>query len=200
MLDSLFGSDVLLFSIPALVGTVVFLLKLGLLSLGGVGADADVDVDLDVDAGMDMDHAGDVDDSTHAFQILSIHSIAAFLMGFGWGGLVGFRTFDWNTPSSFALGLAFGAALVWMLAALLQAMYHLQGSGNVNINDTIGRDAVVYVHIPADGAGIGRIRIVINERARFFNAVTKGEEIARNARVRITDINPDNTVTVTPAS
>jgi hypothetical protein len=135
MLDSLFGSDVLLFSIPALVGTVVFLLKLGLLSLGGVGADADVDVDLDVDAGMDMDHAGDVDDSTHAFQILSIHSIAAFLMGFGWGGLVGFRTFDWNTPSSFALGLAFGAALVWMLAALLQATASSCKYGKVGAHD-----------------------------------------------------------------
>ena len=189
MWSVLFQNDMLLFTIPALLGTVVFLLKIGLLALAGF--------DADVDAGADMDatdvHAGD---STHAFQVLSIHSIAALLMGFGWGGIVASRTFRLELLPSVGIGLAFGAALVWLLGMLLKLIYDLQGSGNVNIDNAVGREGSVYVAIPETGNGRGQVRVVLSERARIYNAMTEGEGIARGSRVRVTKINDDRTLMV----
>jgi hypothetical protein len=172
MIDSLFTPEALLFTIPALLGTMVFLLKLGLLALGA-GADSDVDVPHDVDIPHDVDVPHDIDvdadahdalgqdDSTAAFTYLSIQGIAAFVMGFGWGGLIGFRTLNWEILPSIALGVLFGAFLMWLLGILLRAIYGLQESGNIRITDAVGCEGVVYTNVPGSGEGRGCVRIII---------------------------------------
>lgn len=190
----LFDQAVLIFSVPALLGTVVFLVKMGLMTLGGFGdADVDVDVDLDVDADVDADA------STDAFNLLSIQSIAALLMGFGWGGLFGRQILEWNFAGSIALGLAFGFALVWLLGILLKAMYDLQNSGHVRARDAVGTNGVVYANIPGKGEGRGQVRVVVNERARFYTAVSDGDALTTNTEVRIVSLNNDGSLTVTRA-
>src|SRR5690606_2986536 len=72
MLGALLAHDTIWFTAPALLGTAVFAIKL-LFMLVGAGGDIDIDIDLD--------HG----DPTDAFKVLSIQSVAAFLMGFGWG-------------------------------------------------------------------------------------------------------------------
>jgi membrane protein implicated in regulation of membrane protease activity len=216
MIDSLFTPEALLFTIPALLGTMVFLLKLGLLALGA-GADSDVDVPHDVDIPHDVDMPHDVDaphdigvqadahdalhhgDSTAAFTYLSIQGIAAFVMGFGWGGLIGLRTLDWGMLRSIGLGVIFGAFLMWLLGILLRAVYSLQESGNIRIADTVGCEGVVYTNIPGAGEGRGSVRVIIGDRARLYNAVTEGEGLATKTRIRVTRANRDNSVTVVRA-
>ena len=207
MIHSMFSSDALLFTVPALLGTMVFLIKLGLMALGA-GADADVDVPHDVDIPHDVDVPHDIDvqadahdalghdDSTAAFTYLSIQGIAAFVMGFGWGGLIGLRTFRWELLSSVVLAVAFGAFLMWLLGILLRAVYSLQQSGNIRIADTVGCEGVVYTNIPGAGEGRGSVRVVIDDRARIYNAVTEGEALPTKSRVRVTQANRDNSVTV----
>ena len=100
MLDAMFGQQALFFTVPALLGTVVFVARLIMMSLGGGDA-----------GGHDGDlaHTGDSADSTHAFNLLSVQSIAAFLMGFGWGGLGGLIGFEWPMPASLLTGAGLGA-------------------------------------------------------------------------------------------
>jgi hypothetical protein len=197
MFDRLFAQDTLLFTIPALLGSVVFLIKLGLMALGGLGADLDLDADADVD--IDLGDDVDAGDSTAAFNLLSIQAIAAFLMGFGWGGLGGLFGFDWALPASLLLGAGCGAGMVWMLGLLLKAMYDLETSGNIDIRDAVGRGATVYANVPARGAGRGQVQVVIDDRARIYNAVTDGDTLATGTRVQVSDVNPDHTLTVCAA-
>ncbi len=201
MLGGLFQQEALLFSIPALLGTAVFLIRMGLMAIGGIGEGlegvGDVDVDLDVDADVDLGTEVEAGDSTHAFTLLSVQSVAAFLMGFGWGGLGGLLGFEWTFPMSLLLGVAFGAGLVWLLGLLMKAMYDLQSSGNINIHDAIGVEGVVYTNVPALGAGRGQVRVVVNERARFYNAVSDGEAIVTSSAIRVVRVNEDQTLTVT---
>ena len=78
MLDGLFSGDTLFFSVPAVAGTIFFVLRLAL-SFTGLG-----DFDGDADAsGIDVID-GDPHHSSELFKFLSVQSIAAFLMGFGW--------------------------------------------------------------------------------------------------------------------
>ena len=196
MLDRLFSQETMLFTIPALLGTGVFLLKMGMMALGGFGADVDADADVDVDVDADSDGS----DSTDAFKLLSIQSIAAFLMGFGWGGVSGIIGLDWGLGLSLLLGVGFGVALMWLLGLLMKAVYGLQSSGNIRIDDAIGLQGTVYAQIPAKGDGKGQVRLVIENRARMYNAASEGESISTNTAVRVTHVNDDNTLTVTTAT
>ena len=85
---------------------------------------------------------------------------------------------------------------MWLLGLLLKVIYDLQGSGNVSIHDAVGCGGTVYAQIPAAGNGHGKVRIVIEDRARFFSAVTEGQPLPRNTSVRVARANDDNTLTV----
>jgi len=198
-MQQLFEGQTLLFTIPAIVGTGVFFLKLALMMVGGVadgGGAADIDVDMDVD----LDPTSDVDavhaDSTAAFKLFSVQAISAFLMGFGCGGLAAKFGFGWNFGLSMGAAAVFGAFMVWLISAGMKFVYDLRSSGNVNIRNAIGREGVVYTQIPGRGEGRGSVRIVIDDRMRIYNAITEGEPIASQTQVRITKINSDNSLTV----
>ena len=198
MLERLFAQEALLFTIPALAGTGVFLLRLALMALGGLGGDVEAGADVDVDSDFDLGADADGSDSTDAFRLLSIQSIAAVLMGFGGGGEGGFIGFDWSFGKSLLLGAAFGAALVWLLGLLMKAMYDLQTSGNVRIQDAVGVEGAVYTNVPEKGSGRGQVRVVIDGRDRIYNAISDRQAIPTSSRVRVVRVNQDHTLTVTP--
>ena len=195
MFDVLFTGQGLLFSIPAALGTLVFLIKIGLMTFAGVDGDMDVAVDADVDVDLGEDAHG----SDQAFSLLSVQSIAAILMGFGWGGLVARFSLEWSLPLSVLSGAVVAAAMVWLLGIIMKAMYNLQSSGNITLNDTVGLRGNVYATVPEAGQGRGQIRLVVNQRSRIFDAISEDEAIATNTAIRVVRANNDNTVTVTPA-
>ena len=205
MLQSLFDQEALLFTVPALLGTAVFLIRLGLMTIVGLDHDVDVPHDVDIPHDVAVDMQGDVDlghdvesgDSTEAFKLLSIQSVAAFLMGFGWGGVGALLGFEWSFPMSLLLGVGFGLVLVWLLGILMKAMYDLQSSGNVRVEDAVGAEGQVYANVPASAGGRGQVRVVISDRARIYNAVSDGDAIKTGSRVRVVRVNEDRTLTVT---
>ncbi|MCZ6918680.1 MAG: hypothetical protein O7I93_18035 [Gemmatimonadetes bacterium] len=199
MTELLFGPIAVWFTVPALVGTLFFSLRLALMFVGGAEGGVDADIDLDVGVDVDMGVDADVDHSTEAFTVLSLQSIAAFMMGFGWGGLGGLRGAGWSVIMSTAFGITAGIGMVWLLGKLLQGVYRLQSSGNVSINSTIDLEGSVYTAIPGRGQGRGQIRLIVGDRERFYRAVTEGEPLSSRERVRVVRVNDDNSVTVTRA-
>jgi hypothetical protein len=204
-MDLFFGGSAAWFTVPAFLGSFFFILRLALMLVGGHGdlhADVDGDVQFDLHGDVHGDIHADSDvadhpDSSSAFKVLSVQSIAAFMMGFGWGGLGGFKGAGWSAPTSTIFGLAVGVGMVWLLGKLLEGVYRLQSSGTVTIDSALGIEGSVYIAIPRARNGRGRVRLVVDDRERFYNAVTDGDAIESHARVRITEVNDDNTVTVT---
>lgn len=202
-METLFEGSNAWFAAPAILGTGVFLIRLVLMLVGGAGDGGDFgggdvgDVgdlgDLGGDAG--ADHM----DSGHAFEILSIQSISAFLMGFGWGGLAGLKGAGLGLGLSLALGVGCGCLMVWILAVLLRGLYSLEGSGNVSIRDALGAEGEIYAQVPARGAGVGQVKVVVSDRMRIYRAVSDGSEVPTRTRVRVVRVNSDNTLTVEPA-
>ncbi|HWB20981.1 MAG TPA: hypothetical protein VG711_11820 [Phycisphaerales bacterium] len=202
MMDLFFSPQHVWFGLPAVLGTLFFLLRMLLMLIGGAGIELGGHLgDLHTDLHTDL-HASDVhhaDDPGDAFKILSFQSIAAFLMGFGWGGLAAIIGPHWDWPVSFVCALACGIGMVWILALLFQVLIEMQSSGNVNLKDAVGSEAHVYVSIPSAGEGRGQVRVVLNNTQRIVNAVSSGPSIASNARVRVLNVNADNTITVAEA-
>lgn len=192
MLNVLFANDAIWFTIPALLGTGFFLIRVLLMAFGAAGLDFH---DGAHDA-IDTNHH----DATDAFKLLSVQSVVAFMMGFGWGGLAALQGTDWSMPVVIAAGAACGLVMAWTLGLLLRSMYNLQASGNVDIGSMVGRQAVVYLTVPPLGKGTGQITVVIDDKQRTINAVASGEEpLPTHSRVSILSANDDNTVTVVPA-
>jgi hypothetical protein len=193
MLDELFSGNLLFFSIPAVAGTVFFVIRL-VMMFAGLGMDGGVDVDHG-----GFDHGADAADPHHSselFKILSIQSIAAFIMGFGWGGVGGLKGAGWEFGAALGSALAGGIAMVWLLTWLLKLVHDLQSSGTVSIQSAMGAEGDVYATVPKRGDGFGQVRVVVSDRQRIYNAVSETDLLPTNTRVRVTRINEDNTLTV----
>ncbi len=186
MYDLFFAHPASWFTIPALLGTAFFVIRLVLMFSGADGGDAEMD--------LDVDHS----DSTESFKILSIQGVTAFAMGFGWGGLGGLRGAGWDLTGSLAIGVVAGVGMVWLIIMLMRGIHSLQQSGNVPLAHMDGATGEVYIGIPGERKGTGQVRLVIGNRQRMVNAVTEGIELPTKSRVRVTRVNDDNTVTVIP--
>jgi len=186
MMELFFGDNAGWFAVAAIIGTGFFIIRMVLMFVGHHALDIDI-------------HTGDVHtDPADAFKALSIQSIAAFLMGFGWAALGAYRGSDVNWGISAGIGVVGGIAMVWFLALLLKAVYDLQTSGNIDLKSAVGHEADVYLTVPSRGSGRGQIRVVLQQRQRIINAVSDGDAIPTSARVRVIAANEDNTLTVIP--
>ena len=203
MVDFFFAGSAPWFTVPAAIGTLFFVVRLCLMLLGSDG-----DLHLDAgggDGGGGLGGHGPADhhaDSDNTFKVLSIQSVTAFLMGFGWAGLGGLRGSGWGIPQSIAVGIVGGIAMVWLLGWLMKAVYDLQSHGNIDIASLVGLEGEVYVTIPGGAkespGRLGRVRVVVDERQRFYSALSTGPEIPRNARVRVIEVTGDRALVVQP--
>src|SRR4051794_36534401 len=93
MQELFFGDNAAWYTVPALIGSVFFAFRIVMLLVGAGAHDIGIDLhgDVHADAGGDLHADGSHGDSSHAFQVLSLQSIAAFFMGFGWAGLAAYR-------------------------------------------------------------------------------------------------------------
>ncbi|MCA9394369.1 MAG: hypothetical protein KC900_09220 [Candidatus Omnitrophica bacterium] len=129
----------------ALGGTVFFTVRLILMLVGG-----------DMDGSMDgID--GDMDGDTHsdaAFELISVNTLTAFIMMFGWAGLTAYKQFGLSVMVSTVIAIVAGLATMWITAMLFRMAGKLVSKGAVfKIGDTIGLNASVYQRIPAEGRG-----------------------------------------------
>jgi membrane protein implicated in regulation of membrane protease activity len=201
MSEVFFGDNAAWFTVPGIVGTAFFLLRIVMMLVGAGAHDLGVEVHGDLHVG--DAHGGGLQgdaahpDSTDAFQILSTQSIAAFMMGFGWGGLAAFKGSGWHWGAVIVAGTACGAAMVWVLGMLLRGMVDLQSSGNIPLGAALGREGDVYVTVPSGGRG--QVKVTVRDHQRIYNAVTGGEDLPSGTRVRVVQVNDDNTLTVARA-
>jgi len=195
MMNSLFGDLAPWFTAPALLGTGFLLIQL---VLGEIGGDGALDLDLDVDIDIDGDHPG------AEFGLLSIQSLSAFFVGYGWIGFAAFRFLDLGFTGAALIGVAAGAGVAWLMIWLLRTMLKLQNNTNVSISQAIGLVGEVYITVPTPGDGRGEVVLVINNSRQSYYAIQQGDEnaepIITHTRVKVTSVDTaGNQVIVEPA-
>ena len=153
--------------------------------LSMIGFDADTDADFDA-----ADLSGD-------FSVLSFKSITAFLAFFGWMGLVGVDK-GWAMPLVLLSGVAAGLVAMFMVAYMLFQFQKLETSGTMHFEDALLHEGDVYLTIPAQGSGSGRISLEVNGVLRELEAVSIGPEIKTGEKVKVIDIVEGRTLLVEP--
>lgn len=197
-----------LFAIPS---TVVLVLQSILTLIGfGVGGDsdmdfgdgdADVDLDFDVESDFDMDLEGADEFESMAgvadFKFITFRGMIAFATMFGWVGAAMSETSLHITIIIFVAIIA-GLVGMFIIALLFYGISKLQQSGNINYRNAIGKEAKVYIPIPANKKGQGKVQLLLQESYLEISAVTDdGEMIGTNEMVRIVDMLDATTLVVT---
>ncbi|MEM7286847.1 MAG: hypothetical protein AAF480_10890 [Actinomycetota bacterium] len=147
--------------------------------------------------GFDMEFDSDIDvDASDGGGFLSIRSLTAFFGGFGWAGLAA-RQADWGATSSILLGIGVGFGFFFIAGFLFVQARKLASSGNVDYSSTIGATGSVYLTVPANRSGQGKVEVTASGRVSVVNALTDDEaDIASSSRVRVTGVIDPTTVLV----
>ncbi len=160
----------------AIVSSIVFLIQT-IVSLIGIG---DFETDLDVGGGDGMDSSGFSD-------LLSMRNAINFLLGLGWSGVC----FYDKISNGFILALVsiiFGLAFVAIFIYVFKKMMKLESNGAFDINTAIGKTCDVYLRIPANRSGTGKVQISFSGSVQELDAVTDGEMIPSGSKVTVVEI------------
>ncbi|MCL2772929.1 MAG: hypothetical protein FWD71_06230 [Oscillospiraceae bacterium] len=182
---------------------------------GGGDIHADVPHDIAHDVHFDHSHDGgghvphDTDNTgpnsaashydANGLQLFTIRGIMAFLMVGSW---VGFLTARTGTNEFIALLLAIvsGAIALFFMAKLLQFLMGMQEDGTTNVKNALGQVGQVYIRIPAEEKGVGKVNVTVQEKLCEFDAVTEKDEILQTGEmVYVTDIRAGNVLVVEKA-
>lgn len=145
------------------------------ISMADIG-DIDGSTQFDVNAASDFDpdtSGGDIND-TSGLSLFTIRGIVAFFSVGGWTGLV----LSKYTSSYIAIPIAFiaGTAALVGIALLFKYAMRFQDKGNIDIKNAIGKVGSVYLTIPANKTGKGKINVMVQERFVELDAVTDNNQ------------------------
>lgn len=177
----------IIYWVSTIVGGTLFLLRLGMMLIGGGVGDDGLDTALE-DAGSGG-HDADI-----SFKLLSVQGLTSFFMMFG---LVGLALLKANLHILVTLigGMAAGLVTVAVTGLIFTQMRRLQTEGTINIQNTVGTEGNVYLTIPKDGTG--QVQLIAQGSLKIFDATSNNKNlIATGDRVRVIGVASGNTLIV----
>ena len=161
------------------LGLVLIILQAILGMLAGHDGDTSSGGSIDVQGG----HGGGA-------GIVSIKTVSAMLLGFGFGGAIleknGF-SMGLSALGGLGVGLVIGAAYF----ALMNSLYKLRSDGTSVLSEAVNRSGTVYMRIPSGLAGAGEIQVSFGGRMQNVRAYTRGLELATGTAVRVVALHGD---------
>ena len=192
-----------------LSASLVFVIQTVMTFLGAAGdSDFDINSDFDADAPGDVadgsvdvgggpDVGGhDVDHPSTGMNLLTFRNFINFLIGFGWTAIL-LKDSVPATGLRMLIAIVVGIVLVAIVMLLFKWLTDMQQSGNINVyKSAIGCEGTVYLSIPGERSGAGKIQITINNAVREYEAVTDGPALKTGARIRVVEVVSANTLLV----
>jgi len=191
--------------------SVLFLWQLIATLLGGLGGTEHIeaggtDVHADMGAaghdvgghdvgGHDGHDAGTAVESVATFKLLSVRSITAFGLLFGWAGVLYSRGTEPGPNLTLLYSVLWGVVGMLIVSAIFYFLMRMTETGTRRLATALGQPATVYMDIPAGGAG--QVRVMISGAVSFVSArVAGGEALKAGTPVVVKRIIGPNTVEV----
>jgi hypothetical protein len=128
-------------------------------------------------------------------SIVSIKTVSAMLLGFGFGGAIleqnGFSA-GISALGGIGTGLIIGSAYF----ALMRSLYKLRSDGTSVLSEAINHSGTVYMRIPSGLAGAGEIQVAFGGRMQNIRAYTRGLELPTGTAVRVVALHGDQALLV----
>lgn len=179
-----------IFALIAIPSTFLIVLQT-VLMLIGIGGDNAADADGDIDA-------DDIDIPDDGLALFTVRGVTSMLCITGW---VAVALLETTLPQgvSIAIAIISGVLTLIGMAYLMRAVYKLQSSGNIDVENCIGKIGEVYIPIPASGNGSGKVNLTVQEKFSEFSAITtSGDQLKTGAFVRVVAVGPSGVLVVEP--
>lgn len=160
----------------ALLGSLIFLVQLVLTLLGMDASDVEVDFD-----------GSDTLDNGGGMSLFSVRAFVNFLVGFGWTGVSFFHTVG-NPVLLVLISFAVGVFFAWIVLLLWNCIKGLEQNRSLSVSECVGKNASVYLRIPAARQGKGKVQISIRGSVHELEAMTDGEMIPTGRQVEVVEL------------
>ena len=174
----------------SLVFSILFLIQF-VVSLIGLDFDTDTDVDVDVDTHSEFH----LDPS---FTLLSVRSIIAFFTFFGWTGVLVLSS-GGGVWAAIGFASLSGLVAMFIVGYIIYLFTTLTEEGNINLTKALYSTGEVYLSIPANKNGQGKVHIKIQGALKEVDAVTNGDTLPTGSAIKVVEILDDNLILVEQA-
>ena len=160
-----------------------------------LGADTGGDFDMDA-GGMDADFDASGADAGSGMNLYTFRNLVNFLLGFGWSVIL-----LQDSISSMTLllivSVLIGLALVAIVMYLFKWLSGMQQSGNIDVYKTaVGCQGQVYLTIPGERSGEGKVQITINNAVREYTALTDSDTLKTGTPIKVIEVLSPSTLLV----
>lgn len=143
------------------------------------------EVDVEIESDVDMDSDGD---DGIKFQFISLKNLVAFFTMFGWSGLACLDV-GLSNITTILIATVCGLFMMLIMASIFYFMGKLSDSGTLRLRNAIGKTGSVYLTIPSNKGGYGKVQINIQGSLRELSALTNdAESIPTAAIVKVEDV------------
>ena len=172
----------------AIASSLIFIIETVLTFIG-----ADVEMDMDTD--FDMPDGGFEGDPS--MNLYTFRNLVNFLLGMSWPAIL----LNGQIASKallMAIAFAVGAILVFAVMMLFKGLSKMQQSGNINVFESaVGCNGKVYLTIPGERKGTGKVQININNSVREYDALTDSEDdLKTGTSIKVTEVIDASTLIV----
>lgn len=150
----------------------------------------------DHDADFDLDTSDGSFDADPSMNLLTFRNLVNFCMGFGWTAVLMHEKILSNALL-IIVSVIVGILLVTVVMWIFKWLSGMQQTGNIDVHKSaVGCEGKVYLTIPGERKGEGKVQITINNAVREYDAVTDGETIKTGTAIKVTEVINDYTLLV----
>ena len=150
----------------------------------------------DHDADFDLDTSDGSFDADPSMNLLTFRNLVNFCMGFGWTAVLMHEKIQSNALQIIVTVIV-GILLVTVVMWIFKWLSGMQQTGNIDVHKSaVGCEGKVYLTIPGERKGEGKVQITINNAVREYDAVTDGETIPTGKAIKVTEVINDYTLLV----
>lgn len=161
----------------ALFSTILYIVKLILFMF--IGSDHEVFADFNSEI--------DIDPS---FNFLSIQTVIAFFMGFGWMGYSGLNQFNFSQLRTFLISVVVGLIFMFGTALLMYSIRKLEKNVKKDKNCCVNRVGKAYTNFEPNSRG--QVEIDFNDQLSVLDAVNISDEFIKSFDlVRVVKVEDD---------
>ena len=165
-------------------GILIVQLLLGLVGLDHANAHV---MDHGHAPGRGLDAHGGTGDTLH---LRSARAIAAGLTFFGLGGLLGIEL-GVGVLLSVIIAIVLGGVAHVGTAMALKAMSKFEQDRTLVLDHAIGQTGTVYLAVPADARGLGKVHVAVQDRLIECPAISRHEAIPTGSSVLVVDVDEE---------
>ena len=150
----------------------------------------------DLDADFDLDTSDGSFDADPSMNLLTFRNLVNFCLGFGWTAVLMHEKIQSNALL-IIVSVIVGILLVTVVMWIFKWLSGMQQTGNIDVHKSaVGCEGKVYLAIPGERKGEGKVQITINNAVREYDSVTDGETIPTGRPIKVTEVINDYTLLV----